>query len=196
MKVTEIFGLIMVFSFISIIFIFIAAVNIGVTNDYIMYTLQDTAEGLYAKNIITNNSVSFMQKNGDWYTTFNFHLDELWLFVYVLFWITSLVVAYQSEKENYFTFLGMLFYGTMLILFSITIVSSFTDWFRNIIISTVLPSAYLTMPKFYFYLDNVGIFSLMQVVVCIVVNMLDFDFAKIFFRKKQEDNALEDNEVV
>jgi hypothetical protein len=188
---------VMIFSFISIIFIFIAALQIGVYNDYILYSVQDAADVMYYnQSMLTNNSYNFISDSGTRFSSFNFYLDELWLFCYLAFFVSSLVSAYMSEKENYFTFLGMLFYGTMAILFLLGLFTTLTDWFKVEILLKILPYTVIAMPKFYFYLDHVGLFSLGQLVICMIINMVDFDFVKIIFRKKQENKAFEDNEIV
>lgn len=196
MKMQDIFGMIMLFSFISIIFIFIAVLNIGITSDYLLYTLQETVEDLNNQSILSNYTTAQLQIVGDDYTNFNFQLDNLWFFVYVMFWISSLVVAYRADRQNYFGFLGMLFYGTMFMLFILTIFSTLTDWFKDSILIPILPATYLVIPKFYYYLDHIGIFSAAQIVICMIINMVDFDFAKISTKKKQEEAALEGEEIV
>jgi hypothetical protein len=61
----------------------------------------------------------------------------------------------------------------------------------------MLPTVHVIVPKFYYYLDNIGVFSVIHLIACLVINMVDLDFAKIFQKKKIEQKALEeDNEVV
>lgn len=196
MNIKNIAIAIMLFSFISIIFVFITALNIGVTNDYILYHITNTSEELYNQGMLSNYSNLQIQEMGNEYTGFNFQLDNIWFFAYLSFFISSIIVAYKSEKNNYFSFLGLLFYGTMFILFILTIFATLTEWFKTEVLLAILPTTILIMPKFYYYIDNIGVFSLVQLVICIVINMFDFDFSKIIGRKKQEDLALEDNEIV
>ena len=195
-KMSDIWAVVMVFSFISIIYMFIAVMQIGITNDYILYNVQAVVDNLGNQSILGNNTVAYLQTVGDTYTSFNFHLDDVWFLVYVMFIITSFITAYQARGNNYFTFLGMLFYGTMFLMFILTIFTTLTEWFRDEVLLALLPTVSLVIPKFYFYLDNIGIISLIHIVACLIINMVDFDFAKIFAKKKQEQNALEDEEVV
>lgn len=197
MAIKEVTTGVMIFGFISIIFIFLATLQIGIYNDYILFGVQDAADLMHNNHsILKNNTMEFLDQSGTRFSSFNYYLDDIWLFIYIAFWVSSLVTAYLSEKENYFTFLGMLFYGTMAILFVLWIFTTITDWFRVEILLKIMPYTVITMPKFYFYLDNIGLFSLGQVVICMVVNMFDFDFVKIKFRRKQEEKAFEDSEIV
>lgn len=192
----QIFGFIMVFSFVSTVFVFIAFLNIGITNDYILFNVQEVVDDLENTSIISNNTRTELQSIGDTYTSFNFHLDDLWFFSYVAFFVSSVAVAYHAKKQNNFQFLGMMFYGVMVILFGVTIFSTLALWFRDNILLAIMPSVTLVMPKYYFYLENVGIFSAIHIVICMVINMMDLDFSKIISREKQEKAALKDDEIV
>lgn len=195
-QMSNVFGFIMIFSFISIIYIFMAVLIYGITNDYILFNLQEVVDDLGNSSIISNNTVSFLQQTGDDYRNFNFHWDDIWFLSYIAFFMSSLIVSYRVRKQNYFTFLGMLFYGVMVILFAITIFTTLTNWFKDNIMIAVLPSVSILLPKFYYYLDHIGIFSSIQIGLCLLINIVDFDFAKIFQKKKQEQQALEDDEEV
>ena len=192
----KVFGWILIFSFASIIYIFISVAIFGITNDYILYNMQLLADDLGNQSIISNNTVNFLQETGESYKNINFRWDDIWLLTYILFWSSSLIVSYRVRKQNYFTFLGMLFYGTMVLLFVLTIFTTLTNWFNDEIFTQIIPGAVILLPKFYFYLENIGIFSSIQIGFCLLINIVDFDLAKIFQRKKQEDQAIQDNEVV
>lgn len=195
-QISNILGYIMIFSFASIVVIFISVLSYGITNDYILYNVQEVVDTLGNQSLLENNTVSFLQDIGDEFREFNFHWDDLWFLSYILFWISSLVVAYRVKKQNYFSFLGMLFYGVMAILFVLTIFSTLTNWFKDNILINILPSISILLPKFYYYLDNIGIFSALQIGFCLLINMVDFDFAKIFQRKQKENEAIKSEEVL
>jgi len=186
----------LVFSFISIIYIFISVFWYATANDYLFYELQNITETLENQGIVINGTSAFTQTFGDDFRNFNFHLDDLWFISYLIFIISSFVVSYRSRKMDNFSFLGILFYGIMGFLFILTIFSTLTTWFQNNILLAVLPTVHLIVPKFYYYLDHLGVFSAIHLVICLVINKVDFDFAKIFQKKKQEEQALKDEEVV
>ena len=78
----------------------------------------------------------------------------------------------------------------------LTLVSTLTTWFRDSILLAMIPSATLIVPKFTYYLNHIGIFTAVHLALCLLVNMLDFDFSKIITRKKQETQIMKDDEVV
>ena len=187
---------IMIFSFISIIYIFSSIFLFATANDFLFFNMQNLTEELENQNIVKEGTAALTQTFGDDFTNFELHLDDLWLIAYILFIISSLVVCYKADRQNYYSFLGWLFYGIMFFLFVLTLFSTITDWFKDELLLTILPNVALVIPKFFFFLDNIGIFSGIHLIVCLLVNMVDFDFAKIFQKKKLEQKALEDNEVI
>jgi len=186
----------LVFSFISIIYIFISVFGWAASNDYLFYNLQNVTETLEEGGIIKNGTSTMTQEWGDDFRTFNFHLDDLWFISYLVFVISSFIVAYKTDRQNYFSFLGLLFYGLMAMLFMLTIFSTLTEWFKDQILVNIVPSASILVPKFYYYLDNIGVFSALHLALCLLINMLDFDFAKIYQKKKQEELTIGDDEVI
>lgn len=186
----------LVFSFLSILFIFISLFTWATANDYLFYELQNLTEDLEQDNILKGGTAARTQGYGEDFSNFNLHLDELWLVAYLSFLINSFILAYRVERQNYYSFLGILFYGLMAFLFLLTIFSTITNWFNNQILTTIIPTAHILVPKFYFYLDNIGIFSALQLVICLIINMVDFDFAKINQKKRIEAAALKDEEVI
>lgn len=186
----------LIFAFISIIYIFISVFMYAAANDYLFYNLQNFTEQMEADGIVKSGTAARTQSYGDDFTNFNLHLDDLWLIAYLVFLISSFVVSYKADRQSYFSFLGLLFYGIMFLLFILTIFSTLTTWFKTDILLKVIPTAYLIVPKFYYYLDNIGIFSVVHLVICAVLNMVDFDLPTIFQKKKREQQALEDEEIV
>jgi len=187
-------GLALVFSLISIIFIFVALFGFGIGNDYLIWTMQNLTEEMEQDGMIKSGMSTTTQEWGDDYTSFNFHLDDLWLIAYIVFVSSSLVLAYQTRKQGYISAFSYLFYVLMFVLFLLTIFSTLTDWFNSEIIEKVFPSASITLPKFYHYTSNLGIYTSIHLGLCVIVNLFDFDFTKFIGRRKQEQEAIPDEE--
>ena len=75
----------LVFSIASIIYVFISVFTYAAANDYLFYNMQNITEELENQGIVTNGTAALTQTFGDDYTTFNFHLDDLWLTSYIVF---------------------------------------------------------------------------------------------------------------
>lgn len=184
------------FSFLSIVFIFIALFNYAVANDFLFYELQNITETLQEDGIVSVGTAELTQTFADDFRTFNFNTDNLWLVSYIIFVSSSLVMAYRTKVEGYFTSFGYLFYIMMFVLFVLTLFSTLTNWFNDQILEAVFPAAVIMVPMFYFYLNHLGTFTAVHLVVCVLVSLVDFDFTKFHGRKKQEKQALEDNEAL
>lgn len=188
------FGL--AFSFISIIYIFISVFGYVVANDYIFVNMQNLTETLEEQGIVKGGTAALTQTYGEDFANFNFHLDDLWFIAYIIFVVTSLMAAYKSKTKNYFGFLGWLFYLIMVLLFVLTLFTTLTNWFNDEILVPMFPTIHLLVPKFYFYLNNIGIFSGIHLAIALLINMVDFGFSRIFQKKKLEQKALMDDEVL
>lgn len=178
----------------SILYIFVSLFMYGISNDYLFYQLQNVTETLEGSGHLNAGTANLTQTFGDSYTNFNFHIDDLWFISYLIFFISSITVAYKTRIHGYFTKLGFLFYFIMFVLFLLSIFSTLTDWFNTEILEKVFPTAIIFVPKFYWYVAHLGIVTLIHLVLCTLISMVDFDIAKIVARRKQEEQVLEDNE--
>lgn len=192
----EISGLILFFSFISIFYITLAILQFAIWNDYVIWNMQNITETLESQGVLNNGTSLKTQVYADSYRNFNMHYDDIWFLVYALFIASSFVIAYRAKPQNYFGFLSVLFYGIMFLLFLLTIFVTLTNWWKDNILTRLLPEAIIHLPKFYYYLDHVGIFTAVQLVICLVINLVDFDFTKINQRKEQEKQSAEGEEVL
>lgn len=185
-----------VFSFLSIVFIFLSLFNYAAANDYLFFNLQNLTETMEEEGLVQAGTSTLTQGFADDFRTFNLNTDNLWLIAYIIFISSSLMMAYKTKVEGYFTALGYLFYVMMFVLFLLTIFATLTNWFNEEILEAVFPAAVIMVPKFYFYLNHIGIFTAVHLTVCLLISLVDFDFTKFYGRRKQEKKALEDNEVI
>jgi len=193
-NIMHISSLAVVFSLISIIYIFFALFMFGTANDYLFYELQNMSESLEADGVVKAGTSAQTQTWLSDFTNFNLHLDTFWLIGYITFIMSSIALSYKTRKSGYFTAFGYLFYLIMFVLFMLTLFSTITNWFNVEILEKVLPTAQINVPMFYYYLAHIGVFTSVHLVVCLLVNLIDFDFSNTFNRRKQEITAVEDEE--
>jgi len=113
----------------------------------------------------------------------------------VLMCATGLAIAYFSRSLNYFSFLGMLTYGLMFLLFVVGMVETYTSWIYDIIIN-LFPTMVIDLPIFDYWLSNVGIIVLVLCGFMLLINQIDFDLAVITRRKDKERDMLNQDEIV
>jgi len=195
-NILQISGWIVLFSLLSIVYITLALVNFVVINDYAIYSLQNISETLEEQGTLKPGFSNITLAWGNKFTNFNFHLDDLWFLVYFIFIVGTITLSYNIRFSNYFGFFSYLFYGIMFSLFLLTIYTSVTNWFKDEILIRMIPNAITLLPKFYYYLEHIGIFSAIHIVICLLVNVIDFDFSKNILRKKQEESVLKDDEII
>lgn len=183
-------------SFISIVYVFIAVFGFVVANDYIFVDLQNLTETLESQGIVSSGTSALTQTYGEDFQNFNFHIDDFWMIAYIIFVVTSLMAAYRARRMNYFGYLSMIVYGIMVILFLLTLVTILTEWFRDEIMLPMFPAISILVPKFYFYLNNIGIFSAIHLLVALFINIVDFDFGKLNQKRKSEQKELMNDEIL
>ena len=103
----------------------------------------------------------------------------------IILTLSGLMVAYKSRQLDYYSFLGVMTYGMMGILFILSLVEIVTDFFFNLIIN-LFPTLVIDLPITSWFLDNLGFYVLILVSFMILINQLDFDLAVITRRKDKE----------
>src|SRR6056297_3408531 len=185
----DVLGYIAIFSFLSTIALFVAVLLWGINNDYIIsgvhdYSLEANSSGIISPEIMASID-STAEANAQMSTWF----DLYWLLSYLLFIGSTLFVSYFSEQEGEFGFLGMLFYGSMLLLFLFSISEVLTNWLSGILYD-LIPNIEGTLPMFAFWLEYAGLFTLIHLIVCIVINKFNLNIKQAILKKNdttQED---------
>lgn len=175
-------------SFVSVIFIGLGLFFYALFNDYIYYQLNLIVLELQGLGLIGSWVDTLMNNYQD---TILFLipniLDLLWVLVFVLFVISFLRSAYYSKREGYFSALGFLTFGIMIILFILSIFVTLTEWFQNEFIAKLMPTLVYATPFFNLYLDNIGLVNTILIVIAIILNFVDLDFANFNNRKEKEN---------
>jgi hypothetical protein len=108
--------------------------------------------------------------------------------------VVGLAISYFSRSLNYFSFLGMLTYGLMFLLFIVGVVEQYTGWIYDMMIN-LFPTMVIDLPVFDYFLSNMGIFILILTGFMLLINQIDFDLAVITKRKDKERDILDQNEI-
>lgn len=192
------------FNIVALIILFIFSINFGaftlvltygVVNDYMLYQIVDTAEDLESEGTLPAIFATKVQDIANKFKdTFEIYDNVLFVF-WLLFMASTFYLSYIIDKDNYFNFFGTLLFVGMIFLFFIGLFVTFSDWWHVQILENLLPSFNVLFPKYGWIINNLGIFSAVQLGICVLINQLDFDFAGFFSRKKKEQDLV-DNEVL
>lgn len=193
-ELNNVTGKVLTFSIISLILFTTTIIFHGVWNDYVLYEATETLETLNLQGLISDNMTNSTVNVASAFYDLTSFFDIWWLASYVMFVITTFVIAYYSKRIGYFNFTMNLFYGSMIFLFVLGIMTTFTQWWKIEILYKLLPGIEASMPYFSYYLENVGIISFLNFILCMLLNLIDLDFAGFKTRKIKEQ--VESSEVV
>jgi len=192
MNVKTIFGYITVASFIMIIALSFGIILWAFNQDYIIYELGSQAETMKNNSLITNQSYNSIESAGNFHAGLSLYFDWWYIGTYIAFFLGSIIVAYFSREEGYGSFLTNLFFGIMVMLFIISILNTITDWWINDILYNLIPNLDNTLPMFDHQTSNIGIYSFIQMLLCLLANRLYFPIQN-FINKK---DSLKDSDEV
>lgn len=193
-RLYEILEILVSIQLICTVFLSLALFIFAVTQDYIVYELYNSAEYLVNNSMMSSVILTAIENVDAIFITFPTFFDSLWLFFFLILSVELVIASYKVKREGYFSALGFLTFGTLIFMFILGIYTEISIWFQDNFLGLMLPNfAYIT-PYFTYYLNNVGLITLILAVVCILVNVIDFDVSSYMQRKKKE--ALEFNDEV
>lgn len=181
-----IIGVIITFSFISSIFLFISMLMIGGLNNYALQKVYSLLIDFINSGVVH----SAFQTSADALTGMTDmlpYIDKLWFISFITLAIGSIVYSYNVNRNNFFGTLSLSIFGLIIFTYVGSIFITLTDWFTQEILYSVFPSISSELPLFTFYITNIGVINLILIVICIIVNFIDLDFSK--FNKRKEGDV-------
>lgn len=179
---------ILVFSVISIIGVTMGYFFFAVGNDYITLPM-------YNISITMNHTSQFNTAYEDVTTNYQnldlSFIDDMWAFGYLTMVIISFMIAYKS-RTNYFSWLAMLTYGLMFILFIAGIFSILINILYNDILLKLFINLAVNTPKLAYFVSNFGFIFLIHSAALLLTMVLDFDIEFLRNRKNKEVASLGD----
>lgn len=179
-------------SFASSIAIGMGLFLYSIFTDYLLYELNVVVVALQDANLIGPWVNTFFETfQNDVLVLIPTALDLLWLLGFVTFTIAFLRSAYYTKREGYLSALGFLTFGTMILLFVMTIFITLSTWFQTEFVARVMPTLVYSTPFFSLYLENVGSVNITIICLAIILNFVDLELAKFNFRKSNDVEANE-----
>lgn len=190
----NVYGYIVIVSLLSVVALTGAILTWAFMNDEVLLELHNQTSLLEDNGIITNTSRLQLEEMSEQHVNLVFYFDWWWMGSYLIFVLSTILVAYYSKEENYFGFLGTLFFGTMIFLFLISIITVLTDWWVADILYGAIPMLEGQMPMMNHYLENIGMYSFIHILICISANMFYLKINE--FVSKGKNIALSQDEVL
>jgi len=157
-----------------------------IAHDYIFITFYNIISDLVSNGTMSSN----------WLTPFDVFIqqassvvglmDYIWLAVFIALVTELFVSSYKSEREGYPAIFGFLFYGTVIFLFISSIFETITGYIYNIFFNSILTNLSSQVLFFNFYIAHYSLINLIIVVICVILNFIDFNFMQYNNRKAGE----------
>lgn len=187
--------LIFIATILSALFVNVAIIQFGVTNDYVLFNLQNISEVMNLDGIVPNETINQTQSIADGFQETISWGDNLWFMIYLIFIILTILYAYRQKAESDYSFVAMMLLGIFILFFVGWITNVFVQWFTTNITLALLPTAFEYFPKYEWYVENAGIINAIHAVVLLLVTRLNFQFATRQNINKQELDALDNEEI-
>lgn len=164
-------------------------------NDYVVYDLQTFIETQNARGNLLNETVQASDSYGESFQQWVYNTDRIFILMYVLFFIESLLFSYFAKGMNYFSFFGFMFYGLMIVLFLTSLFINISQWWLDNFLINLIPKALTILPNYGWFLNRAGYILAIQLVLCMLANKLDLDLLRVATRKKKEQSVLDRGEL-
>jgi hypothetical protein len=171
----NVLGYVAIFSLLSMISLTVAVLFWGVNNDYMIYEVNEFTKSMGEAGLVSDAIVDSADASAEEYAGLINYFDWYWLLSYIIFIGSTVSISYFVKDEDEFSFLTMLFYGTMVLLFLFFIMNVLTDWFSSEVLYKIMPNLSGTLPKFDSWINNAGIFTLIHLIICMLANKVNLN---------------------
>ncbi len=193
MNILLILFVMMVFSVILIIGIIFAYILFAAGHDYAILTLYDAG-------VESNQSAEIQagfENTVESYRSIDISSvsDNIWLFSYLSMSIIGFVAAYRSRRTGIFSFLSILTYGILFMLYLFSFFLVIMQWLYFDILLNLFTNLVPNLPMLEFWVTNGGIMFLIQASLLLLVKVIDLDLSSWKAREKKELAAFDDEIV-
>ena len=183
---TDIFGKLIGFSFVSSMILGFALIFLAMYNDYLLAEVDAIYLSFVADGLVGTWVADIIGLGSEILLAVPTFIDIIWLISFLtLVWVLG-ESSYNAKREGYFSVISLMTYGIMVLLFISSIFLELATWFNTEIVDKALPTLTTSTPFFSYYLAHAGVFNAIIIVVCILLNVFDFDFATYGARKDKE----------
>jgi len=185
----------LVASLASVSFFMGGLLGYAIFHDYILVKLYNISSDLQALGLIGNNILLSIESTITWASIIPSILDKLWFFGFMFFVVELCIATYNTKREGYFSTLGMLTYGIIILMFVSGIVGTISLWYKGIIYN-IIPVLAQDAPLFNFYMNNLGVINLVLSIGLILLNFIDIRALKTKSIPKQiPQQSTSENEI-
>jgi len=182
MNFRDVLGFVAMFCVVGMVALFLGVITWGINNDYVVSELWDFSEVMNDSGYISPAIFSSIDGVASAHSQLANYFDWFWLLFYIGFFGSTVAISYYAKQEDEFSFLAMLFYGTMILLFFFGVSLVITNWLATILFE-VVPNLESAMPKFTYWLDWAGLYTFVHLLLCIFANKVDLGIDRSMGKK-------------
>jgi len=182
MNFSDVLGYVAMFCVVGMVGLFLGVITWGINNDYLVSELYDVSSDMNNSGYISNSIMDSIEGVADSHSQLANYFDWFWLLFYLAFIGSTVGISYYAKQEDEFSFLALLFYGTMILLFFFSVSLVITNWLADVLFA-VVPNLETAMPKFTYWLDWAGIYTFVHLLVCLFANKIDLGIDRSLSKK-------------
>lgn len=188
------FKKILTYNVVSVFSILIILVIYGVAKDYILYSVYNTAATLYNIGMLSETFLNQIVITSNVVDIIPQYLDLFWLLLTVTLFVELIIASYYSGRKTWFSSLGLLTFGVLVMLFLSAIFTTIATWVQSSFITNLFSNLVINTPFFNFYMTNITIINILMIGLCVLANFIDLDISGFEQRKQRE--SLNQEEVL
>lgn len=172
-------GVIISFTFISLMFMFLAVFIHQAGDEYLIQTTANTGIDILnstATSLDSTQGIDTINETRNNWTNFLFPYDLFFLLVWVSVYLGTVFATFKANKEGIFSFFGYLFMGSLMLLLITSYLATFTQWFLTEIFYNVFDDITFSLPVFTFYMENLGIINFIWWLSLVLISAIDKRF--------------------
>jgi hypothetical protein len=174
---TNILYIITIFSVLAMIFMFMAVFVYEIGQDYIVGETANAGRDIINQFPSVNESQqAIINSTQSDYDNFAFPFDLFFFLSWLGAIALSVFSVFQANKNGIFSFFGLVFMATIILLLITTYISSFTGWFQTELFVPVFGSDAPDTPIFNWYITNLGIINLIWWIILVCISVIDRNF--------------------
>ena len=161
-----------------VVIFFIGILTYQIGDEYVLETLDNVTTSIAPGLGISSNMETHIHSLPEEYRALNIPYDLGFVMGFLVFFIASIYSSYKTKESSWLSFFGTITLGFMMFLFMTEYIIVIKDWFILNLIENFLNFELATTPIFYYYVNNMGIINLIWFVTLVIVNKLNFTFAR------------------
>ena len=171
-------NIILAFSFMVVVIFFYSLLIYQIGDEYVLAELDNVTTQIAPSMGVSGSMQTHIHSLYEDYQNLNVPYDLGFVITFILFFSSSIWSAHKSKELGWLSFFGVLTIGFMIFLFTTGFIVTIKDWFVLNLIENFLGFELATVPIFNYYINNMGMINLFWFVVLMVVNKLNFTFAR------------------